>query len=478
MTASNTNPGRIFATIALIVVLLLGIIGYVGWYKLFRVVPQEPYPTAEEHFKYGSIGNEAQEGIPYWIWLVMPRIFPEKLPAPGGYTSLGMTWEEGKELPVGFSKKTIGFPRVGATCALCHNATYRTSRFEKPEIIVPGPANKLNLQGYVRFLGDAASDPKFNADVIMNELKYYYDFSWLDKLLYRFIIIPQTKKALIKQKQEFAWMDSRPDWGPGRIEAFNPIKFRLLKLPVDDTIGTSDLVPLWNEKQHEGFAFHWDGSETSLSETVQTGVIGNGVSKDAVNLADIERVENFIKEVPAPKYPFAINQELAAQGSKIFDSNCASCHAFGGERTGSVIPVEEVGTDRYRVDMWTQQAADEYKKLAKSYSFNLDNLHKTNGYLSVSLEGLWLRAPYLHNGSVPSLPDLLEKPENRPQVFYRGYDVYNPDQVGFVSEGKEAEKFGFKYDTSVAGNSNQGHTYGTDLSAQDKQKLIEYLKTL
>jgi len=67
----------------------------------------------EEQFKYGSIGSEDQEGIPYWIWQVLPRLFADKLPE-GGYGALGMIWEPGHDLPIGFSKKTIwGVPRVG-----------------------------------------------------------------------------------------------------------------------------------------------------------------------------------------------------------------------------------------------------------------------------------------------------------------------------------------------------------------------------
>jgi len=68
---------------------------------------------------------------------------------------------------------------------------------------------------------------------------------------------------------------------------------------------------------------------------------------------------------------------------------------------------------------------------------------------------------------VPSLKDLLEKPENRTRSSYRGYDVYDSAKVGFVSEGPEAEQVGFRYDTSVTANSKPGHLYGTD-SSQDK----------
>ena len=87
-------------------------------------------------------------------------------------------------------------------------------------------------------------------------------------------------------------------------------------------------------------------------------------------------------------------------------------------------------------------------------------------------------SPDLHNGSVPSLWDLLETPEKRPQRFYRGYDVYDPQQVGFITQGPEAEKAGFRHETSVPGNGNGGHLYGTALSPAEKEVLIEYLKTL
>ena len=63
-----------------------------------------------EHFKYGSVGIESEEGIPYWIWQVLPRMFADKLP--GGYASLGFIWEPGRELPIGFSKKNVA--RLGA----------------------------------------------------------------------------------------------------------------------------------------------------------------------------------------------------------------------------------------------------------------------------------------------------------------------------------------------------------------------------
>ncbi len=477
MDALKSNFGKTLAAIALIILLLVGSVGYLAWYNLFREVPTE-YASAEDNFKYGSIGTENAEGLPYWIWVVLPRLFPEKLPKAGGYTAVGLTWEEGKETPIGISKKIIGFERQGITCAICHTATYRKTDKDKPTIVLAAGANQFDAQAYQRFLFDCANDPRFTADYILPEIEYNHHLSGLDKLLYRYLLIPQTKKAILQQQQSYAWMYSRPNWGPGRIDPFNPVKFRTLALPLDDTIGNSDMMPLWNERQHQGFVYHWDGLETSLTETVQTGALGDGATRKSINLAGLERVEAFIKDVQPPKYPFAIDSNLAQNGQAIFDNNCATCHAFGGERTGTVIPVAEVGTDRHRLDMWTQEASEAYNAYADGYSYDFKHIQKTDGYLSPSLEGLWLRAPYLHNGSVPYLDDLLEVPDQRTKVFYRGYNVYNPDKVGFVSEGTQAQKTGFKYDTNVEANSNQGHLYGTELAADDKKALIEYLKTL
>ena len=79
---------------------------------------------------------------------------------------------------------------------------------------------------------------------------------------------------------------------------------------------------------------------------------------------------------------------------------------------------------------------------------------------------------------MPTLRDLLTPPDQRTKVFWRGYDVYDPVNVGFVTQGAEAERVGTKHDASQRGGRNMGHVFGTNLSAVDKDALIEYLKTL
>ena len=473
MEALKNRTGKIITTIVLVLVLLLA---YLGWAVLREETPY--YDSPADHFKYGSISTEQAEGVPLLIWEVLPRLFPEYLPRPGGYTALGMTWEKGKELPVGISRRRVlGMERQGITCAICHTATYRMRSQDSPVIVPTGPSSKFNSLGYLRFLEACAKDARFTSDYILPEIEYNHPLTLIDKVVYR-VAIPITRKLILKQSKEFEWTKSRPTWGPGRIDPFNPVKFRMLDQPIDDTIGNSDMMPLWNQKLRSGFALHWDGLETSLTETVNTGALGDGATLKNIPIDDLQRVQKYIIEYEPPAYPLPIDDRLAQQGQPIFEQNCATCHAFGGDRTGTLIPQEEVGTDRHRLDMWTAAAAEAYNDFAKGYPFKFNNLRKTDGYLSVALDGLWLRAPYLHNGSVPTLEDLLAPPAQRPPVFYRGFDVLDSEKVGFVSQGDEAQYWGFKLDTSETGNSNQGHLYGTDLPSQDKTALIEYLKTL
>jgi len=89
-----------------------------------------------------------------------------------------------------------------------------------------------------------------------------------------------------------------------------------------------------------------------------------------------------------------------------------------------------------------------------------------------ALDGIWATPPYLHNGSVPTLYDLLSPVSKRPSKFRLGSGRYDPQKVGFASDGY------FELDTSIRGNSNSGHTWGTDLEEPDRFALVEFLKVV
>src|SRR5262249_48143477 len=145
-------------------------------------------------------------------------------------------------------------------------------------------------------------------------------------------------------------------------------------------------------------------------------------------------------ELPIPKYPFPIDEVLAARGGTIYKTYCASCHDWKGPDLGQVVPIDEIGPDRNRLDSFTEDLAVNQNTLGAGHWWRFHHFRKTNGYVNMPLDGLWARAPYLHNGSVPTLRDLLDEaprkpgttePGKRPAGFYRGDDEYDPMKVGF-----------------------------------------------
>lgn len=465
-------------------IVVVAVVAFIGWYRLLREETLQ-FETPEENFKYGSIGVENDQGIPYRIWQVLPELFPEYLPQGRGpgYEAFGLLQEPGHETPVGIPKKVIGFPRVGINCALCHSGSFRTDDSQTAVIVPTAPTTRLDIQSYFRFFFSTAADARFTPDYLLPAMRRAGALDPLDEVLYRFLIIPATRDGLLKQRDSFQWTDNRPAWGPGRIDPFNPVKFNQLKLDPtsDDTVGNSDMEPLWNLAQAKGFALHWDGLNDSPAEVALTGALGDGATKESLPVRNVLNMIDWASNVQPPRYPYSIDSELAARGQPIFQQKCANCHAFGGQRTGTVVPQAEVKTDIHRLDMWTAESATRYNAYAADRPYKFTRFVKTDGYVSVPLDGIWIRAPYLHNGSVPSMEDLLQPAAGRPTVFWRGYDVYDRDRMGFVSTGPDAERSGWRYDTSVVANGNVGHegdAYGTTLLPTDKRALIEYLKTL
>jgi hypothetical protein len=279
-------------------------------------------------------------------------------------------------------------------------------------------------------------------------------------------------------------MSLAPQWGPGRVDTFNPYKalkfhFPMHKLPASELIGAANLPSVWNQKDREGMHLHWDGNNTSVDERNKSAALGAGVTPVTIDLPRIQRVADWLWTLPAPKYPFPIDQQLSGRGKPIYEAKCASCHSFGSVGVGQVTPIGQIGTDPARLDSYTYELLCNQNTLFAGYPWRFKHFSKTNGYANRPLDGIWLRSPYLHNGSVPTLRDLLEPPEKRPVKFYRGYDVFDQKKLGFVSDvGEENGRRYFLYETTVPGNGNKGHLYGTDLSPEEKDALVEYAKTL
>lgn len=95
-----------------------------AWFKLFREVPQAPFDSVDERFKYGSVGGEAA-GLPLYIWETLPEMFAEHMPRAGGYEVFGYLLRGGPVGATGFSVKTIGVPKVSQRSGRASGSTRR-----------------------------------------------------------------------------------------------------------------------------------------------------------------------------------------------------------------------------------------------------------------------------------------------------------------------------------------------------------------
>ncbi|ADE14494.1 conserved hypothetical protein [Nitrosococcus halophilus Nc 4] len=482
-------------------ILVIAIIVVIGGYLIARFVPEKPvdYEAIDEHFKYGSIGSEPVSGLPYWIWKVLPEMFPEKFPGKGGYASFGFIYEEGRDLPIGVSQRRVtGIDRVWLNCAVCHTGTLRETKDSEPQIFLGMPANDFKLYQFIQFLREVALDNRFTSENVMATIEEMGgDLDPIEKLIYRYFVVDQVRTSLFDLRDQLAFLDRQYPWGPGRVDTFNPYKaiqfnFPMDQLPEEELIGPADYPSIWDQRPREGMYLHWDGNNPSVKERNKSAALGAGVTPVTIDLERLGRIEDWLWDFKPPAYPKEIDQPKAAEGKQLYVQYCAECHGMkeGDQylfdtdrfaRLGRVESIEEIGTDPGRLNSYTEVLSVNQNTLYVGYPWRFNHFRKTNGYANMPLDGIWLRAPYLHNGSVPTLRDLLEPAENRPKVFYRGYNVYDWEKVGFVSEvAEEGGRPFFKFDTQVEGNSNAGHegeAYGTYLSGAQKEAIVEYMKT-
>ena len=482
---------------------LLLMIGGVGIALVARFAADAPvdYADLEEHFKYGSTGGERASGFPYWIWKVLPIICEKELPEGKNFPgqelkAVGFLYEGDNDLPIGMSKRRhMGLDRVFLNCAVCHTSTVRDKPESNPRIITGMPANTVDLMAFEKFLFACAKQAKFSPEHIIPEIHRLSGthLKALDRYLVYPFAIYMMRDRLLMLEDRFSSMLQRPEWGPGRVDTFGSAKalfnFPMDKAPASEVIGVTDFPSIWLQGPRIGMQLHWDGNNTKVEERNRSAAFGTGATPRTLDRERIRRIEDWLLTREPPAYPYPINPTLLAKGVSIYKQYCAGCHGvngrnFEGQEVGKVTLIQEINTDSRRLDSYTYDLAVNQNLLyaeTDDPKERFSHFRKTFGYANMPLDGLWLRAPYLHNGSVPTLRDLLEPSTRRPKSFYRGYDVYDQVKVGFVStRDEENGRLYFKFDTAVAGNSNSGHEgkrYGTDLPAGEKEALVEYLKT-
>ena len=550
------KTGRILigaGLLALVVLVLVAAYGLVRYYDDSPVTYPNTAAGDLDHFKHGSTGGERGWkkqfgfGVPYWIWIALPEVFPHLLPdhQPGaGYSALGMVYEEGTDprfdLPIGMSmRRVMGIDRVYFTCSVCHTGSVRAAEGAARQIVPGMPSNTVNFGGVGEFLRTSATDWRFRAANLMAAIERLgalrdqtatpdnryrpSRFGTIDRQFFNAVGVSAMRDQLLSLMGQLSFIDFTT-WGPGRVDTFNPPK-ALLGFPMEhaspaERQGVVDFPSVWNQRARKGMWLHWDGNNCSVDERNLSAGFGTGATPATLDKKNILRIADWLWTAQPPKFPEdKIDAALAARGEPVYRQYCLRCHGTpappfrdaAASALGGVTPIRDIKTDRARLDSYTPELAqaqnllyagtpastaedcrayvedickpaendEAYRAMRdKCYPARFSHFRKTDGYSNQPLDGLWLRAPYLHNGSVPSIAALLGLVK-RPDVFYTGYDVYDFANLGFVTSGPEAERRGWKYDTKVTGNGNQGHEgadYGTQLPADLKRALLEYLK--
>jgi len=247
-----------------------------------------------------------------------------------------------------------------------------------------------------------------------------------------------------------------------------------------------------------------------------------------VDFAHLAQIQDDLYALRAPQWPAgifgALDTSRVKNGGQIYAQQCVACHQLSDrndakrELKAALTPLADVGTDPRMVNNFLQsrsstgafagrkegvvlgtvfgaqaQTADIVVHAAVGAALRhplaamrdaIAGYHKVikaavdshpDYYKARPLSGIWCSAPYLHNGSVPSLAELLKPPATRVTHFYVGSREFDPSNVGLAAGAAEHAS---EFDTALPGNSNAGHVYGTALSDADKRDLLEYLKSL
>jgi hypothetical protein len=298
--------------------------------------------------------------------------------------------------------------------------------------------------------------------------------------------------------------------------------------------------PLWNTQEYNWLQTNGSMRQPMARNIIQALTLnaslvfpGDAARNDryssSVRLKNIFEIQSMLRMLKAPVWPEQVlgklDVEAAKRGEAIYKRQCAFCHepvkenqpepddavAVKNNKTYFVlrsIPVDKIKTDPTDAANFAERTVDassikmgnkvagaeiismvlsgilkrQYEEMKlplnqqEEWNGYRDNLLRIcKGYMARPLAGAWANGTYLHNGSVPSLYQLLLPPAERDKVFFTGNVEFDPVNVGYVSKEFQG---GFRFDTSITGNSNAGHQYGSSLKHEERMDLIEYLKGL
>ena len=484
---------------------------------------------SDDDLKFFLHGSMSTEVVPEAVLRAFIKIYPELFPT-NDFSHLGLVADPEFGWPIGFSRTNVnhlgGLPAVGINCASCHFVQLTGASKREPVRILGGTSH-FDVEAFFGSVliatfktSDTANMKKFLSEYLGNDTPVRYDEEWREQQTEIVAVMqsdpfgangiaagelhPLTEedvrlhpdeahgslaalahsmlKLFHNMRAALHVPDQPPEKqppasGPGRNDAFGLLSASLLNAPQPYAPTKFGLV--WNVDKRTWV--HWDGNTKSplarnLLASLGLGAPSHGRRAD-LDFAAVKRQTDLSEMISPPKYPFTINQEAAQRGAKHFQAQCDSCHG-GPESDKRLYPVAEIGTDPRRAELFTEKQAEHFNKFlaeleAIGYTAPKEfGVRSTGKYWAATLSGVWARSPYLHNGSVRTMKELLSQPQQRPKSFHRGSRKYDDRVLGYTDEGA------YVLDTTASGNANSGHNYGTSLTDAEKADLIEYLKTL
>jgi hypothetical protein len=484
-------------------------------------IAKQQVPTwSKDDLNFFLHGSMSTEVVPESVLRAFIKTYPDLFPSQD-LTYLGMIPDKEFGWPIGFSRKNVphlgNMSAIGINCASCHVAQI-TSTTSKDPIRILGVTSHFNVEGFFgsvlvatfrtsepanmkRFLkayagaelrnqddnkeidNAIAADPFGSKGVERGELHELSAKEFrMEKNTDPAALAHSFLKLFHNMRAALHVPDQPPDKvppqsGPGRNDAFGLLSASLLNMPQPYSPIKFGLV--WNVDKRTWV--HWDGNTKSpiarnLLASLGLGAPMHGKRGDLI-FADVKRQTDLSEKIAPPKYPFMIDNDAAKRGAPLFAQNCNSCHG-GPESDKRLFAVADVGTDPNRANMFTEKLADGFNKFlsdleSEGYQPPKEfGVRSTGKYWAATLSSVWARSPYLHNGSVRTMHELLASPDQRAKTFHRGSRTFDEKEMGYTDEGA------YVLDTAGSGNSNSGHDYGTKLSENEKRDLIEYLKTL
>jgi mono/diheme cytochrome c family protein len=271
-------------------------------------------------------------------------------------------------------------------------------------------------------------------------------------------------------------------------------------LPLPDAMIPVDTPPWWWARKKGAHFFNGMGRGDHRGTLMFASMLcTETVEEMRAILGYFNDIRAYVQSVEPPTYPFEIDVALAASGEPLFEASCAGCHGLYGSDPDAdwypslLLPLEVVGTDPVMAGSVTEYA--EFIRWFNESPFGeVTTLVADDpfiGYVAPPLDGIWATAPFLHNGSVPTLELVLDS-SRRPKYWRRvDYDSTHFDEarIGwpFVeldlddtggADGLPASDRKHVYDTTRFGYGNGGHPFGDHFTEDERRAVLEYLKTL